>query len=57
VSESAWGPLCITANLLADWPLRVNSVGSDRADHEPMSALPPKADKSASRASLHHGRA
>ena len=24
VSESAWGPLCITANLLADWPLRVN---------------------------------
>src|SRR5262249_7631725 len=25
VSESAWGPLCITANLLADWPLRVIS--------------------------------
>jgi hypothetical protein len=26
VSESAWGPLCITANLLADWPLRVIHV-------------------------------
>jgi hypothetical protein len=32
VSESAWGPLCITANLLVDWPLRVIRVGHDRED-------------------------
>src|SRR5262245_573165 len=35
VSESAWGPLCITANLLADWPLRV-SCDRRRRSHARM---------------------